>query len=40
MEGRSSEVKEYLTSVVNPLLKPMVEAIVSTRPLNIFSFIK
>ena len=33
------EVKTYLTSVVNPILKPMVESIVASRPQDILTFI-
>ena len=40
MDGKNKEVKEYLTDTINPLLKPMVEAIVAARPNDIFAFIK
>ena len=33
------EVKTYLTSVVNPILKPMVESIDASRPQDILTFI-
>ena len=40
MEAGSQEVKDYLTSIINPILKPMIEEIVAARPRDIFSFIK
>ena len=39
MEESKKEVKDYLTSVVNPVLKPMVEGIASARPDDIMTFI-
>ena len=39
MEERKDEVKKYLTVAVNPVLKPIVEAIAKARPQNIMQFI-
>jgi hypothetical protein len=39
MEEQKDEVKKYLTSSVNPVLKPIVEAIAKARPPNIMKFI-
>jgi hypothetical protein len=39
MEEQKDEVKKYLTGSVNPVLKPIVEAIAKVRPPNIMKFI-
>ena len=39
MESKKDEVKGYLNAHVNPLLKPMVEAISRERPNDIMKFI-
>ena len=36
---KASETRNYLVSVVNPILRPMVEQIAKERPENIMKFI-
>jgi hypothetical protein len=35
MSDRKEEIKKYLTTEVNPILKPLVEEITQARPTNI-----
>lgn len=39
MEESKDQIKKYLTGTVNPILKPLVEAIAKARPPNIMKFI-
>lgn len=38
MEEKRKEVREYLESKVNPIIRPLVEEIVRKRPGNIVAF--
>jgi len=39
MEDKREEIKRYLQTIVNPILKPMIEEITRLRPQNIMEFI-
>ena len=38
-ESKRKEIREYIESQVNPIIRPLVEEIVRKRPSNIPSFI-